>query len=74
MHLISALNLQTNILHNSIFRLWVAVLLCFFVSPVAIAQAIPVSMQYTEVYDFIDELITDGVISHQTSVRPYTRL
>lgn len=74
MHLISALNLQTNILYNSIFRLWVAVLLCFFVSPDVMAQAIPVSMQYTEVYDFIDELITDGVISHQTSVRPYTRL
>ena len=37
------------------------------------AQAIPVSMEYTEVYDFIDELITDGYIVHQTAVRPYTR-
>ena len=30
-------------------------------------------MEYTEVYDFIDELITDGYIVHQTAVRPYTR-
>ena len=30
-------------------------------------------MQYTEVYDYIDELITDGVITRQTAVRPYTR-
>ncbi|MBR1481194.1 MAG: hypothetical protein IJ609_04650 [Paludibacteraceae bacterium] len=39
----------------------------------ALAQAIPVSMQYTEVYDFVDELITDGIICRQTAVRPYTR-
>ena len=37
------------------------------------AQAVPVSMEYTEVYDFIDELITDGYIVRQTAVRPYTR-
>ncbi|MGM9837383.1 MAG: hypothetical protein ACI30A_02710 [Paludibacteraceae bacterium] len=37
------------------------------------AQAIPVSLQYTEIYDYIDELITEGVISRQTAVRPYTR-
>lgn len=38
------------------------------------AQAIPVPMNYSMVYDFVDELITDGVISHQTIVRPYTRI
>jgi len=49
------------------------VLLCFFVCRNIQAQAIPVPMQYTEVYDYLDELITDGVITHQTAVRPYTR-
>jgi len=49
------------------------VLLCFFVCRNVQAQAIPVPMQYTEVYDYLDELITDGVITHQTAVRPYTR-
>ncbi|MGN1247672.1 MAG: hypothetical protein ACI4UO_03700, partial [Paludibacteraceae bacterium] len=44
-----------------------------FATQTARAQAIPVSMEYTEVYDFIDELITDGYIVHQTAVKPYTR-
>ena len=37
------------------------------------AQNIPVSLSYTRLYDYLDELITDGVITHQTAVRPYTR-
>lgn len=67
------MNCYTHSLHNSTLRLIGSVLLCFFVCRHAQAQAIPVSMQYTEVYDYIDELITDGVITHQTAVRPYTR-
>lgn len=38
------------------------------------AQNIPVSMSYVRLYDFLDELITDGVLTHQTAVRPYTRV
>ncbi len=60
-------------MHNGTLRLIVSVLLCFFVCRNIQAQAIPVPLQYTEVYDYIDELITDGVITHQTAVRPYTR-
>lgn len=37
------------------------------------AQNIPVSLSYTRLYDYLDELITDGVITAQTAVRPYTR-
>ena len=37
------------------------------------AQNIPVSLSYTRLYDFLDEIITDGIIVHQTAVRPYTR-
>lgn len=37
------------------------------------AQNIPVALNYTKVYDYIDELITDGVVVNQTALRPYTR-
>ena len=37
------------------------------------AQAIPQALEYTEVYDFLDELATDGVISLTETIRPYTR-
>ena len=37
------------------------------------AQNIPVPLSYTRLYDYLDELITDGVISVQSAVRPYTR-
>lgn len=67
------MNCYTHSLHNGTFRLIGSVLLCFFVCQPTRAQAIPVPMQYTEVYDYIDELITDGVVTRQTAVRPYTR-
>ena len=38
------------------------------------AQNIPVPLNYVKVYDFIDELLTDGVIVRQTAVRPYSRI
>ena len=37
------------------------------------AQNIPVPLTQIKLYDFIDELLTDGIITHQTAVRPYTR-
>ncbi len=37
------------------------------------AQAIPQPLEYTEVYDFLDELATDGVIDITEAVRPFTR-
>lgn len=37
------------------------------------AQNIPVALNYTKVYDYIDELITDGIVVNQTALRPYTR-
>ena len=36
-------------------------------------QHIPVPLTQTRLYDFLDELLTEGVVTHQTSVRPYTR-
>ena len=38
------------------------------------AQNIPVPLTQVKLYDFLDELVTDGVLVHQTAVRPYTRV
>ena len=37
------------------------------------AQNIPVSLTQVKLYDFLDELLADGVLVHQTAVRPYSR-
>lgn len=37
------------------------------------AQRIPQPIEYTEIYDFIEELTTDGVIESNAAVKPYTR-
>ena len=37
------------------------------------AQHIPVPLTQTKLYDYLDELLTDGVVVAQTAVRPYTR-
>lgn len=38
------------------------------------AQNIPVPLTQVKLYDFLDELLADGVLVHQTAVRPYTRV
>lgn len=42
-------------------------------SPLIMAQNIPVSLEYTEIYDFIEELTTDGIIETNVAIKPYTR-
>lgn len=37
------------------------------------AQVMPEALEYTEIYDFLDELATDGVIDLTEAVRPYNR-
>lgn len=37
------------------------------------AQRIPQAIEYTEVYDFLEELTTDGVIRTNAAIKPYTR-
>lgn len=49
--------------------LWIFAALCNIS-----AQNIPVPLTYTRLYDYLDELLTDGLITAQTVVRPYTRL
>lgn len=37
------------------------------------AQRIPQAIEYTEIYDFLEELTTDGIIQTNSAIRPYTR-
>ena len=37
------------------------------------AQRIPQALEYTEIFDFLEELTTDGVIYSNSAIRPYTR-
>ena len=37
------------------------------------AQRLPEAIEYTEIYDFLEELTTDGVIQSNAAIRPYTR-
>ena len=37
------------------------------------AQRIPQALEYTEIYDFLEELTTDGIIQTNSAIRPYTR-
>ena len=54
-------------------RFCIVIFLCIFPHVITWAQNIPVSLSYTKVYDFIDELIMDGLVTNQTAIRPYTR-
>jgi len=45
----------------------------FVVVSTMVAQNIPVPVNSVKIYDFLDELLTDGIIVHQTAVRPYSR-
>ena len=54
-------------------RGWVLVLLLMVCVMHSMAQHIPVALTQTKLYDYLDELITDGVIHVQTAIRPYTR-
>ena len=49
-------------------------LLSLVLSPLSIyAQRIPEAIEYTEIYDYIEELTTDGIISSNAAIKPYTR-
>ena len=49
-------------------------LLSFVLCPLSLlAQRIPQALEYTEVYDFLEELTTDGVIQTNAAIKPYTR-
>ena len=53
-------------------RFWLLVVLLLSASLMR-AQAIPEALEYTEVYDYLDELATDGIIDLTEAIRPYSR-
>lgn len=50
---------------------WLLVVL--LTASMAQAQVIPEALEYMEIYDFLDELATDGIIDLTEAVRPYNR-
>ena len=50
---------------------YVLVLLLICIS--SYSQDIPVSVNYTKIYDFIDELATDGYFELNSAIKPYSR-
>ena len=40
---------------------------------ISYAQRIPEAIEYTEIYDFLEELTTDGIIASNAAIKPYTR-
>ena len=52
------------------------ILLCILYSVLCtplFAQRIPQALEYTEIYDYIEELTNDGIIQTNEAIRPYTR-
>ena len=37
------------------------------------AQNIPEALEYTQIYDYLDELATDGVIHINSALKPFNR-
>ena len=55
-------------------RRTIVLLICMMLGVMhSMAQHIPVPLTQTKLYDYLDELASDGVISIQTAIRPYTR-
>ena len=51
----------------------IALVFMFLALPKAYAQRIPQAIEYTEIYDFLEELTTDGIIRSNAAIKPYTR-
>ena len=47
--------------------------LCMMIVASLFGQNIPVSLQYTQLYDFLDEMAGEGYIHLNSAIRPYTR-
>ncbi len=47
--------------------------LCSVLCAPIYAQRIPQAIEYTEIYDFLEELTTDGIIESNAAIKPYTR-
>ena len=57
---------------SKIKYIFVLALCSLFLLP-AQAQRLPQALEYTEIYDFIEELTSDGIIFSNAAIKPYTR-
>jgi len=60
------------------FQYYMKYIICVFILQILIlsvvySQNIPLSINYTKVYDFMDELATDGLFELNSAVKPYSR-
>jgi len=61
-------------MHATRSNILLLALCILFVAPCSLkAQRIPQAIEYSEIYDFLEELTTDGVIATNAAVKPYTR-
>ena len=61
-------------MHATRSKIGLIVLVFMFLAlPKAYAQRIPQAIEYTEIYDFLEELTTDGIIRSNAAIKPYTR-
>ena len=61
-------------MHATRSNILLLALCILFVAPCSLkAQRIPQAIEYTEIYDFLEELTTDGVIATNSAIKPYTR-
>lgn len=68
--MISPMRLLMRLTHAMRNKLLAILLLCALSVS---AQRIPEAIEYTEIYDFLEELTTDGVIRSNAAIKPYTR-
>ena len=54
-------------------RPFILFILALFCALSVSAQRIPQALEYTEIYDFLEELTTDGIIRSNAAIKPYTR-
>ncbi|MBR6686637.1 MAG: hypothetical protein IKL69_04425, partial [Paludibacteraceae bacterium] len=54
-------------------RTYLLIFILLFFSGVVFAQNIPENLSYYRIYDFLDELATDGVIDVNSAIKPYNR-
>ena len=54
-------------------RLYFSIFILLFFSGVVFGQNIPENLSYYRIYDFLDELATDGVIDVNSAIKPYNR-
>ena len=57
----------------SVWKGYLVLSIFIFQFSFSFAQRLPEAIEYTEIYDFLEELTTDGIIASNAAIKPYTR-